>query len=209
MLAIDHIVIAAKDPAQAAAAFGRQHGAVTVEGGRHTNWGTYNYLAYFHNDCYIEWLGIFDSSLAVQSDNPLVQQLVQALDADFEGTLQFALRTRKMNTYLKHFSVTGVDYTGPIAGSRQKPDGTTLEWRMLFPDLKTVKAPFLIEWGKEKNVPQEERLMNRQTVSAVTCGLAADILKQIYQLDSVDNVVQLENGRLELRDGGEIDIHMG
>src|SRR5690625_4867108 len=132
MLAIDHIVIVAKDPAKAAEAFGKKHGLKTLEGGRHTNWGTYNHLAYFSNDCYIEWLGIFDQSLAAQSDNPLVQLLVKAIDGHFEGPIQFALRTNEMDMYLERFLETDIAYTGPIPGSRQKPDGAMLEWRMLF-----------------------------------------------------------------------------
>ena len=208
MLAIDHIVIAVRDPAKAAADFGQKYGIVTMEGGRHTNWGTYNYLAYFHNNCYIEWLGIFDPALAVQSDNPLVQQLVQAFDADYEGTIQFALRTGDMDKYLEHFSATDVDYTGPIAGSRQKPDGATLQWRMLFPDLGAGAAPFLIEWGKERNVPQDERFINRQKLSSVTCGLLVGAMKQVYQLDIAANTVQLENGSLEIREGAQIDFRM-
>lgn len=204
MFSIDHFVIAAKDPAQAADAFARKHDIQTIEGGRHTKWGTYNYLAYFSNDCYIEWLGIFDQSLAVQSDNPLVQQLVTAFEADVEGTIQFALRTDEMDAYLDHFDALDIAYTGPIPGNRQKPDGTMLQWRMLFPELVAETAPFLIEWGVEKNTPPEGYL-NKQQVTSVSCGLSVNDMKQIYQLDIADNSVQLGNGLLVLEEG----VHIG
>ncbi|MBM7599874.1 hypothetical protein JOC34_002242 [Virgibacillus halotolerans] len=208
MLAIDHIVIVAKDPAQAAADFEQKYGVMTLEGGRHTKWGTYNYLAYFSNDCYIEWLGIFDRSLAVQSDNPLVQQTVRALEADFEGTIQFALRTENMDQYLHHFATADVAYTGPIQGSRQKPDGATLEWRMLFPNLNATIGPFMIEWGKVRNSPPSEHFLNKKQVKSVTCGLAADIIAQVYQLHIADHAVQLDNAMLILEDGEHIRFEL-
>lgn len=208
MLAIDHIVIASKDPAQAAENFEKKYGVITLEGGRHTNWGTHNHLAYFRNDCYIEWLGIFDESLAVQSNNPLVQQLFQSLEVDNEGPIQFALRTDKMDDYLDHFYALDIAHTGPIPGSRKKPDGTSLAWRMLFPDSGAVASPFLIEWGKEKNTPQEKRYLNKQQVKSVTCGLAVDVMEQVYQLDIADNSVALENGTLFLRQGEAIGFHL-
>src|SRR5699024_9210061 len=66
MLSIDHVVIAAQNPEQSAHAFGKTHGVTVVEGGRHDAWGTYNMLAYFKNDCYLEWLGVFDQQKAEQ-----------------------------------------------------------------------------------------------------------------------------------------------
>lgn len=208
MLAIDHIVIAAKDPAQAAIDFGKKHGVTTLEGGRHTNWGTYNHLAYFRNDCYIEWIGIFDESLAVRSNNPLVQQLFQALEADIERPIQFALRTDNMDAYLNHFYTLDIAHTGPISGSRQKPNGTTLAWRMLFPDFGAVAAPFLIEWSEAKNSPQDERYLNKQQMKFVTCGLGLDVMEQVYRLDIADKSIALENGMLVLQIDEDIRFHL-
>lgn len=209
MLAMDHIVIAAKDPVQAAHDFGQRHKVTTVEGGRHTKWGTYNQLAYFSNDCYIEWLGIFDKSLAVKSENPLVQQLVAALEDNIEGPIQFALRTKRMDDYVGHFRVSDMSYTGPIPGSRKKPDHSTLKWRMLFPESNQEKIlPFLIEWGDVKNVPQDKRYLNKQQLKSVECGIAVDVMEQVYQLDISNNAIRIENGMLVLRQGKDIGFHL-
>lgn len=208
MLEIDHIVIATKDPARAAAEFGKQHHVVTLEGGRHTKWGTYNYLAYFSNGCYIEWLGIFETSLARKSDNPLVQQLVKALASDFEGAIQFALRTDQMDNYLERFTAGGIAYTGPIHGNRQKPDGTTLAWRMLFPDLHAGTAPFLIEWGTQQNMPPNEDALNKQQIKSIGCGLAADVAKKIYLMNISGNIIQLGNGKLDLQGAAGITFEI-
>ncbi|PAV30684.1 hypothetical protein CIL05_06170 [Virgibacillus profundi] len=194
MLAIDHIIIAAKDPAQAAQNFGEKHGVTTLKGGKHSNWGTYNYLAYFSNDCYIEWLGIFDEDLAKRSDIPLIQQLVSALNNDIEGMIQFALRINNMDEHVKYFDVISLPYTGPIPGYRQKPDGSDLHWRMLFPE---KELPFLIEWGNGKNIPQDNSLINKQQLKSITYGKGeAGFFKKTFQLDSANDSILLENGEL-------------
>ncbi|WP_174615723.1 VOC family protein [Virgibacillus ihumii] len=164
MLALDHIILASKDPKQAAEAFANKHNVTVLEGGKHEDWGTYNYLAYFSNDCYLEWLGIFDEDLAGKSENPLIDQLVRTLHSDVEGAIQYALRTNAMDDYLGHFHQHDVSFTGPIAASRNRPDGSLLEWRMLFPQAEIIRHPFLIEWNSEKNVPNDTALINKQQI---------------------------------------------
>ncbi|OZU89165.1 hypothetical protein CIL03_09160 [Virgibacillus indicus] len=204
MLAIDHIIIAAKDPAQAAHKFGQKHNLTTIEGGKHSNWGTYNYLSYFSNDCYIEWLGIFDENLARKSDNPLVQQLVSALSNNIEGMIQFALRTNNMDEYVKHFDKISLDFTGPVPGYRQKPDGSDLHWRMLFPERK---LPFLIEWGNGKNVPQDESLINEKQLKSITYEKAGkEYFNKAFQLDSAGVSILLENGKIKFSADQELDF---
>lgn len=196
MLALDHIILAAIDPKQAANDFAKKHGVTVLEGGKHENWGTYNYLAYFSNDCYLEWLGIFDQNIAAQSDNPLIMQLARALHKDAEGPLQFALRTDEMDDYLDHFDETAIPYTGPIAGNRNRPDGSLLEWRMLFPENKKARYPFLIEWGKVKNVPRDSTLINEQQIDSLYPVITnSNAFENIFQTD-----IQLKNVQLKTSD---------
>ncbi|WP_164671028.1 VOC family protein [Virgibacillus doumboii] len=196
MLALDHIIIAANDPQQAADDFAKKHGVKVLEGGRHESWGTHNYLAYFSNDCYLEWLGIFNENIAAQSDNPLIAQLVRALDSDVEGPIQYALRTDSMDDYLKQFNEKGIPYTGPIAGSRKRPDSSQLEWRMLFPKNKIVRYPFLIEWGDIKNVPSDSELINRQHIDTLHPVIANENdYNNIFQTGN-----QLENVQMKTSD---------
>lgn len=208
MLAIDHIVIAAKDPAQAAHDFEQRYDVTTVQGGKHDNWGTYNYLAYFENECYIEWIGIFDESIAEKSANQLIQQLVEAFRKSIEGVIQFALRTENMDQYIDYFDANHTAYTGPIPGERARPDGSTLQWRMLFPEAD-IKLPFLIEWGEVKNIPQDEWLINKQHLRSITYGIEdQELLNHIYQLDAVDNKVDLNNGVLRFENNEDLDFEL-
>lgn len=196
MLAIDHIVIVTDNTKQAAENFGKEHNITVIQGGEHANWGTYNYLAYFSNDSYIEWIGIFDKKIATQSENPLIKQIVNALDDNMEGPIQYALRTDRMDKYIDQFHKSTIPFTGPIPGSRKKPNGSMLEWRMLFPGDVSEQLPFLIEWGDVKNVPEDNRLINEQqihTISAAINNFAK--FKDIYQID-----LQLANAKLSVSD---------
>ncbi|UJL47014.1 VOC family protein [Virgibacillus sp. NKC19-16] len=208
MLAIDHIVVAAKDPAQAAHDFGKKYHVTTIEGGKHDNWGTYNYLAYLENECYIEWIGIFDEGIADKSANPLIQQLASAFRINFEGVMQFALRTESMDEYIKHFDAKHIAYTGPIPGSRARPDGSALQWRMLFPE-SNKQLPFLIEWSNGKNMPQNERVLNKQHLHSITFGVEdQELLNHIYQLDVVNNKVELKNGILRIENSENLTFEL-
>ncbi|GGJ90767.1 hypothetical protein GCM10007063_11740 [Lentibacillus kapialis] len=199
MLAIDHIVIAAKDPEKAANTFGRKHDVTVIKGGRHTNWGTYNYLAYFCNDCYIEWIGIFDETTAARSENPLIHLLFRELAEGNEGPIQLAFRTDQMDKDIKNLQELNIPFTGPIPGSRNRPDGSLLEWQMLFPERERGILPFLIEWGKVTNTPQDLNLINNKTISSISVPATdTHAFTSVYQLHVTNQTAQLENAELEL-----------
>ncbi|SFB04424.1 Glyoxalase-like domain-containing protein [Lentibacillus halodurans] len=201
MLAIDHIVIAAKNPEKAANEFGKEYGLTITEGGQHANWGTYNYLAYFHNDCYIEWIGIFDETTAARSDNPLIHLLFRELAEGHEGPIQYALRTNRMDDYTNNLKTLNIPFTGPISGNRKRPDGSLLEWRMLFPKAEAEVLPFLIEWGEEKNTPQDSSLINDRDIHTLSASITnPENFSSIYQLDFNSQTAQLENADLKLSD---------
>ncbi|WP_197046661.1 VOC family protein [Oceanobacillus salinisoli] len=198
MLALDHIVIATRDPKQAAEDFANEHAVQTIKGGKHENWGTYNYLAYFSNNSYIEWLGIFDEETAKISDNPLIQQLVASFEDNKEGMIQFALRTHFMDDFVDYYNDQRFSYKGPIPGKRIKPDGTLLEWCMLFPST-TSNLPFIIEWGNGKNIPDDKNLINTKKIISIHT-LGKDVLEKVYQLNFSNNYASLENSSLKISD---------
>lgn len=198
MLALDHLVIAAKDPKKSAEQFGAKHDVSTIQGGKHENWGTYNYLAYFSNQCYIEWLGIFDMNKATRSDNPLVSQLIQILKNHDHYAYQFALRTQKMNDVITHFQLSQIPFVGPINGSRKRPDKSKLEWKMLFPETDSHHLhPFLIEWGNIKNMPSDQQFINQKSIPSLILNQAElKHFQHIYQMETKDDEIQLENATL-------------
>ncbi|QKY71193.1 VOC family protein [Lentibacillus sp. CBA3610] len=201
MLSIDHIVIAAKNPEKAANDFGQEHGVAVTKGGQHASWGTNNYLAFFRNDCYIEWIGIFDETTAARSSNPLIHLLFRELAEGHEGPIQIALRTNHMDDNIKNLQELNIPFTGPVPGSRKRPDSSLLEWRMLFPEIKGEVLPFLIEWGEGKNTPQDSKLINDKAIDSVSMVVTdPEKFASIYQLNMASQKARLENAELKLSD---------
>ncbi|WP_053071890.1 VOC family protein [Ornithinibacillus contaminans] len=202
MLALDHIVIAGKNAEKDSVSFNKRLAIKAIKGGEHEHWGTYNYLAYFSNESYIEWLGIRDITIAKQSDNPLIQHLVFLHEKNQAGPFQFALRTDQMDDYITHFEENNIPYKGPFLGKRQQPDGTVLKWRMLFPtyDYQTGMLPFLIEWIHPSNGPSPISLTNSQAITNVSySGVDKDAFSHIYQLKtkkSFSNQFSLQNTKI-------------
>ncbi|GEL78597.1 VOC family protein [Tenuibacillus multivorans] len=217
MIAFDHLVIFSNDPKRHQEIFTSSHTQVGVPGGQHDDWGTFNYLAFFKNNAYIEWLGIDDDEKAQTSENPLIQHTAFAKEKGQEGPIQFALRVDQMEKYQQHFDEKGIEYIGPFPGKRTKPDGSVLEWKMLFPkyDFDAEPLPFLIEWSGEGNKPTSEADMNASEFNNVTIFSEnpdefANQLKRIYQLDDAKQSGttyewKLENGKLFVQQGRGIE----
>ncbi|WP_099156493.1 VOC family protein [Virgibacillus ndiopensis] len=185
MLALDHIVVAAIDAEESSAKYGNKFTIKAVKGGEHEDWGTYNYLSYFSNDSYIEWLGVTDEFRTKNAENPLIQHLVYVLDNKIPGPFQFALRTNEMDDYIYHFKEQNIPFKGPFTAQREKPDGTVLKWRMLFPEYNHEKEllPFLIEWENPKDAYPDTSLLNVQTITKINySGIDRDKFAHIYQL---------------------------
>ena len=197
MLAIDHLVIVSDDPKRDATKFAQEHQVNVMKGGTHELWGTFNYLAFFDNDCYIEWLGIFDESSARQSDNPLIKQTVSFLDDGRTGLMTYALRTDKLDEYLEHFQKNNIGYKGPFPGSRTKTDGSLLSWRMLFSSDSIL--PFLIEWKDGINLPDDKSIINPIKIDTVKVPRNPNYEK-VFRLQEKNDSIQLANGLLQFTD---------
>jgi len=222
----DHLVVAAKSPEQAKKDMNMKHGVVGVKGGEHKAWGTYNHLAFFNNQAYIEWLGIQDYETASNSANPLIQQMVHSYDHDVEGPVTFALRTSDMDSLLDRWDEEYIPYQGPFEGSRTKPNGYTLCWRMLFPkfDLEAKVLPFVIEWSDDVNAPDNSEDMNSIPFNTIHVGVeelekAKDEWIHLYDLgepisstDLAGNPSydwKLGNGTLSLSKGEGVNAKFG
>ena len=205
MLALDHIVISSLDPEKSARLFGEKYNLSVVQGGRHENWGTFNWLCYFKNNCYIEWIGIFDKPKANNSDNPLIKNTAKALATKSQGIIQFAFRTEHMETDICNLDVHKILFTGPVAGSRMLPDGGELEWRMLFPKADTIQPlPFLIEWGNQLNKPAYDSDLNSAMINTITIPNANS---HLYKKLTDDVVVKLSNTAIILGDNFDFTIN--
>jgi hypothetical protein len=214
MLALDHIVIAGKNAEEDSISYNKRMAIKAIKGGEHDNWGTYNYLAYFSNESYIEWLGIQDDEKARNSTNPLIKHLVYMLDHNKTGPFQIALRTDQMDDYISHFKENNIPFEGPFPGKRQRPDGSMLSWRMLFPkyDLDGAMLPFLIEWSSPEGGPSINSLANPQAITKISYGgIDKAAFMHIYHLKnkrSLTNQFSLQNTKITFNKEGRLSFDL-
>ncbi|MCI0767827.1 VOC family protein [Bacillus sp. TL12] len=163
MLAFDHLVHAVRCMPKEAEKQMKELGFHTVQGGEHTNWGTWNSLCYFDLS-YIEFLAVQHEDKAKQADNPLVQEAVTKLQ-DAEGMLQIALRTDHIEELAVKLVEKGLQVKGPFEGKRMRNDGHLIEWKMLFvkQEGSSPKLPFFIQWQES----DEDRRLDLQEVGVI------------------------------------------
>lgn len=175
----DHLIHAVRRPEDAQRTFEEELRIQTVQGGDHPQWGTYNALAYFGLS-YVEFIGLKDGEKA--RETAFGKQIVHQL-AVGEGAVQFALRTDEIDAIASQWQASGRGFQGPIEASRTRPDGSTLRWKMLFPEQRgdfDFKLPFFIQW----NQTDEERARN--LTQAAPDG-------QGYQIKAVHSLVRERN----------------
>lgn len=214
MLALDHVVIAANNVEELSAIYGNKFTIKSIKGGQHNDWGTNNYLSHFSNDSYLEWLGTYDDVLSRQTDNPLVKHLVHVLENKLIGPFQFALRTTKMDKYMQHFKENNIPFEGPIYGAREKPDGSILKWRMLFPSYnhETEVLPFLIEWNDPKQAYPDTSLLNVQSIKKIHFGgIDKETFTKIYQIKAKKlnkNQFPLQNSIIDFTSNEKLEFDL-
>lgn len=164
MLQFDHLVHVVRcSPAEVINQM-KRHGFHVVQGGEHTNWGTHNSLCYF-DLAYIEFLAVQNQEVAIEAENPLIQQSIHKLQIE-EGMLQIALRTEQMEELTERLVAKGFHINGPLEGKRMRDDGTLLSWKMLFIEQEGdgPRFPFFIEWS-ESDEKRRDDLQKKGVIS--------------------------------------------
>jgi Glyoxalase-like domain len=141
---IDHVVFGVRDLDAAAARLENDHGLVSVVGGRHPGWGTGNRIVPLGSS-YLELIAILDEEEAMA--NPIGRGLAASI-AGGDRWQCWCVATDDLVGVAERLSLP-VD-----AGSRVRPDGTTLRWRSAgFPFvLENPSLPFFISWDVPANL---------------------------------------------------------
>src|SRR5690625_3978597 len=153
LFSFDHIVHYCEDPHQVIP-FLKEKGIHAVIGGEHQRRPTYNVLSYFDLS-YIEFIGTSDREELQEMDHGPFSMIQTIIDSDFSaGFKRFVLRTNDIEAAKDHFLKEGLQVNGPVALSRKKPDGSILEWKLLFigRDNDRLEYPYMIQWGKEDDL---------------------------------------------------------
>lgn len=141
---IDHIVYASADLERGMDEIEQLLGIRPVRGGRHPQYGTHNALLSLGTDTYLEVIAR-DPNLPM----PVGGALVQLSDEQESHLLTWVLRTEDIAGLASAARSVGLGI-GPIQpGSREQPDGGTLNWQLTDPHAMPMGGaiPFLISWG--------------------------------------------------------------
>ncbi len=204
---VDHVIVAVSDLDQGMRQFEEMTGVRPVFGGRHPGRGTQNALLALGPRTYLE-------ILAPQSDVELPEEVAWLRDLDEPTPMGFAVSTTDMAATVE--LLQGRDYvtSDPAAGSRAKPDGTTLTWKtmdIVHPPIQG--APFFIQWGEASAhpattsptgctlrsltvaTPQSDALEHLFRVLRLGVGVTSGTLREAsyeFALDCPNGVVSLE-----------------
>jgi hypothetical protein len=138
-LAVDHVLLATSDLEIAGRALSDRYGLMSVQGGRHPDWGTANLIVPV-GDAYLELVAVVDERAAERS--AFGRWVASARHPVFQP-IGWAVRTRSLDAVAERL---GLDVND---GSRTTPSGQILTWRLAGVDLAAAEPllPFFIEWG--------------------------------------------------------------
>jgi hypothetical protein len=138
VLRIDHVVYAVRDLDEAAERFRREFGLDSVVGGRHGGWGTANRIVPL-GEQYVELIGVVDRA---EAEATTFGRDVLQRTAGGDGWYTIAVASDDVVLVGERLGLE-VD-----AGSRERPDGEVLRWRMAGLDdpRREPWMPFFLTW---------------------------------------------------------------
>ena len=181
MIELDHVLIAVDDLQAVAKEVEQRHGLASVEGGRHQGLGTANRIVPLR-ETYLELIAVVDEA--------------EAAAGGFGGwvaegarprLLGWCVRTDDLDAVAARLGLTIAD------GSRARPDGTVLRWRMagLERSAEEPSLPFFIEWGAGTPYPGEALA---QSASADELRLRGDPGRIAQWVDGASIPLSLDEG---------------
>ena len=137
-LRIDHVLYAVRDLDAAGAEFAERHGLASLPGGRHPGWGTANRIIPL-GESYLELIGVVDPEEAAAAG---IGTAVQQATAGGDRLLGWCVATDDLEAVARRLDLT------IVPGSRTRPDGSTVSWRLAGVDVGLADGalPFFIEW---------------------------------------------------------------
>jgi len=144
MPTFDHLLYGVPDLEAGIAHIEARVGVRPKVGGRHPELGTHNALLSLGDGAYLELIA---PDPPAPEPRPRPPFRLDALTAP--RCVSWVARTRDLGGVVAHAERLGVSLGLPRAGSRRRPDGTVLRWRITDPDAERLDGmlPFFIDWG--------------------------------------------------------------
>lgn len=141
---IDHLLWAVPDLEVGRRELAELAGVEAVRGGRHLGVGTENALLGLGGERYLEIIALDPSQTERSSLGLALEGLREP------GLFTWCVRARDLDAIASSARRAGLSVGEPAAMSRELPDGSRLEWRLLFlTGHDEHLVPFFIEWGEE------------------------------------------------------------
>jgi hypothetical protein len=142
---IDHLVYATPDLAIGVEQVERLLGVRAAPGGQHPGRGTRNALIALGEATYLEIIGPDPEQPEPDRPRPFGIDELKA-----SRLVTWVAKGRDLERIVEDAKHQGIDLGGVQAGSRRRPDGVVLSWRLT--DVSKPRAggivPFFIDWGK-------------------------------------------------------------
>jgi hypothetical protein len=169
-LAIDHVSVCGSNLERMRADFAAV-GLRTSYGGRHANGMTHMDLLTFPDGSYIELIAPYTS---LAGAGGMMSGWAKLMEGD-AGCGAWAVRSTDIHAETLRLRSAGIDVRGPEKGSRQRTDGTQLEWEtaIVGPGSAGSVLPFLIEdrMPRDLRVPAPTAVSEIDGVAAVVIGV--------------------------------------
>jgi hypothetical protein len=141
---IDHLVYATPDLAAGVVRVERLLGVSAVPGGQHPGGGTRNALIGLGHGTYLEIIGPDPDQ-----PKPVRPRRFGIDELKAPGLVTWAAKGTDLEAIVKTGKSNGFDLGQVQAGSRRRPDGVLLSWRVTISPALTEGGvvPFFIDWG--------------------------------------------------------------
>jgi Glyoxalase-like domain len=204
---VDHLVYATPNLAAGVERVERLLGVKAIPGGQHPGWGTRNALIGLGDETYLEIIG-------PDPDQPKPDRPrrfgIDELQAP--RLVTWAAKGTDLDAIVENAKRHGVDLGQVQSGSRRRPDGVLLSWRLtVSPTLNSGGiVPFFIDWGETPhpaaNLPKGCALValraEHPDADSVRGGLSVlglDLLVAPGPVPALIATINTPHGKVELR----------
>jgi hypothetical protein len=143
----DHLIAGCRDLTHAIAMIEAATGVRAAPGGSHPGKGTRNALLSLGDLRYLE-------IVAPDPAQPRLEWFGSIRDMEEPRLIGWAARAGDIGTVAQHLRDAQIGFTGPLTGSRIRPDGARLGWRtVVLEDDANGLLPFFIEWDAGSTHP--------------------------------------------------------
>lgn len=147
---LDHILLGCSDLDHGIAFVEEHTGARAAFGGVHPGRGTQNALLSLGTRRYLE-------IIAPDPKQSNVRQYSIMTKLKEPRLIGWAAHEDNLDIFATILRHEGIEFDGPQAGSRRRPDGKVLHWKALrLKDDRGGLLPFFIEWSKDSAHPSED-----------------------------------------------------